>query len=363
MTAPGVVLHDYFEAAEGGGRLCLTLARGLGFDLGYGFKAPGHPFFEPPFAGREHDLGVRVRLPLVRQIALARRFASSAAAFAAGYDRAVYSGSYAPLAVRRRPGRGNVLYCHTPPRFLFDRRGHFARLAPAPLRPLLGAFVRRLAPRYLAAARAMDLVVANSKTVRERIRTHLGLDAEVVHPPCDLSRFRYLSQEGYYLSMARLDSLKRVDRVVQAFARMPGKKLKVVSTGPEEPRIRTLARNLANVEVLGAVDEARLAELVGRCVATIYVPWDEDFGMSPVESMAAGKPVIGVAEGGVAETVLHEETGLLLPADPDPQAIAAGVQAMTEADALVMRSACRRRAELFSEQVFLERMGALLDAL
>jgi glycosyltransferase involved in cell wall biosynthesis len=353
------VLHDYYLAPDGGGRLALELARGLGVGLACGFVADGHPFFNEPFTGELVQLGVRTRLPLLMQWSLARAF-ERRTGFLRDRDLAVYSGSYAPLAVLAGGARRNVCYCHTPPRFLYDRRDDFLRAAPAPARPLLRAFCAWLRPRYAAAMARMDGIIANSENVRKRIGQYLGLDSEVVHPPCDTDAFRWVGQEDFFLSAARLDHLKRVDLVVQAFAGLPGQRLVVVSGGPEEARIRRLAANLSNVEVRGEVPEEELRSLMGRCQGTVYVPKDEDFGMTPVESMAAGKPVIGVAQGGLLETVLHGETGLLLAPDPAPQDIAAAVLQLTPEQAAAMRPACERRAGEFAEARFLKKMRRAL---
>ncbi len=356
-----MVLHDYFLQPEGGGRLALVLAQGLGMDLACGFAAPGHPFFAEPFPGRITELGVRTRLPLAMQWSLARAF-TSRTEFLRGRDLAVYSGSYAPLAVLAGGARRNVCYCHTPPRFLYDRRDDFLRAVPAPVRPLLRAFCAWLRPRYEAAMARMDRIVANSANVRRRIQDFLGLDAEVVHPPCDVVGFRWTGDEGFFLSAARLDHLKRVDLVVQAFAVLPEQRLVVVSGGPDLGRLHHAAAGLGNVEVRGVVSEAELRDLMGRCRATVYVPKDEDFGMTPVESMAAGKPVIGVAQGGLLETVLPGETGTLLEPDFTPAHIAQAALRLTPDRAAAMRPACEARALEFAEPVFLERMRAVLDA-
>lgn len=103
-----------------------------------------------------------------------------------------------------------------------------------------------------------------------------------------------------------------------------------------------------------------MAEWLGRARASLYVPVDEDFGMSPVESMAAGKPVIGVAEGGLLETVVPDETGVLLPPDFDADAVCAAVRAMTRERAQAMRSACEQRAQQFGTAIFLQQMSEIL---
>lgn len=354
-----IVLHDYFHAPDGGGRLALVLARGLGADLGYGYRQPGHPFFKQSFEGRERSLGCRPLVPLLRQIALMRAWRDRAG-FAGEYDLAVYSGAYAPLAVLRGGARRNVLYCHTPPRFLYDEREAFEAMAPLGARWAMRAFTDRLRPLYEQAVRGMDVVLANSEVVRGRIRDDLGLEAEVVHPPCDTGAFAFAGQDDYYLSFARLDELKRVDRVVRAFMDMPDRRLVVASDGPMLGELRRLAAGAPNIEILGAVDEARLRELLGRAVASIYVPRNEDFGMSAVESMAAGKPVLGVREGGLTETVLHGETGLLINPRCQPQDIAAAVCELTPARALIMRGACEARASEFGVERFLQRMREVI---
>ena len=106
----------------------------------------------------------------------------------------------------------------------------------------------------------------------------------------------------------------------------------------------------------GWTSDAELLDLIGNAIATIYVPMDEDFGMSPVESMAAGKPVIGVAEGGLVETIVEGETGTLLPPGFGPQAIVEAVTALTPQRALEMRAACTARAAQFDEKAFVAGM-------
>ena len=149
----------------------------------------------------------------------------------------------------------------------------------------------------------MDIIVTISETVRKRFKRFLGYDSVVIYPPCETERFQWIEEGNFYLSTARLDPMKRVDLIVKAFKKMPDKRLVVVSGGADMPRIKQIAEESPNIEVLGWISEAQLCDLMGRCIATIYIPRDEDFGISPVESMAAGKPVIGVQEGGLLETV------------------------------------------------------------
>ena len=357
-----IVLHDYFELAEGGGRLCLELACGLGADLGYGFKVKDHPFFvSGRFTGTEYQVSSQVRLPVWRQLCLSRDFALKTT-FLAEYETVLYSGCYSPLALQNHRDRHNVYYCHTPPRYLYDQQDFFLSLIPGWQRPVLLGFNSYFRPKYEKVVAEMDVIVANSATVRDRIKKYLGLGSTIVHPPCDLNKYNWQEPEGFFLSTARLDPLKRVDMIVRAFRQLPGRRLVVVSGGTEYTHIARLADGFENIKVLGWVDENRLQRLLASCLATIYIPKDEDFGMSPVESMAAGKPVIGVAEGGLLETVVDGETGLLLPAsDISEDLVCQAVERCTRKMVMDMKDACQKRAALFSRDIFLDKMKAVLS--
>jgi len=356
-----IVLHDYFASAEGGGRLSFELARGIGADLGYGFKVKGHPFFEPGrFTGTEYQISTPVRLPVWRQLRLARAFGRDTG-FLHDYDAVLYSGFYSPLAVQHHSGKKNIYYCHTPPRYIYDQRDFFFSLIPGWQRPVLMGFNSYFRPKYEEAVAEMDVILANSGTVRDRIKKYLGLNSTIVHPPCDLNKFTWQEPKGFFLSTARLDPLKRVDMIVKAFQKLPDQRLVVVSGGTEFEHIVRLADGFDNIEVLGWVDEKMLQKLLSTCLATIYIPKDEDFGMSPVESMAAGKSVIGIAEGGLLETVVDGETGVLLPADDiSVSLISQTVNRFSRKLVMEMKEACEQRAALFSLDIFLRKMKTII---
>jgi len=358
-VAKTLVLHDYFATAEGGGRLSSLLAQDLGADIGYGFRRPGHPFVDGAgHNSKEYDYGLYLPVPLLQQWRLAYAFEHQSQ-WIRPYQRSIYSGFYSPLAVSYAQGY-KLLYCHTPPRFIYDQYDFYQAQLPAVLRPALRAFIRYLKPRYEQAIEQMDCIVCNSKHVQQRVKTYLGKQAVVVYPPCDTESLRFLSQGDYYLSTARLDPLKRVDKIVAAFLRMPDKKLVVASGGSELAKLKRQAANADNIHFTGWLSDAALQKLLGEAIASLYLPHDEDFGMSPVESMAAGKPVIGVAEGGLLESILPEQTGLLLKPDFVVEDICLAVQRLSKSRALAWRSACESRAEQFSRARFVAGIKACL---
>jgi glycosyltransferase involved in cell wall biosynthesis len=359
MSRRITIAHDYFGIRGGGERLALVAANALDARLIYGFRN-AQSYDETMFPHDAIDLRLPSLLqrPGLRAAALAVRFAAAKSAFRDSPIR-IFSGVAAPFAAETAAGVRNVYYCHTPPRFLYDQREHFN--GTAPYNPLRAIALRCFQRGYESSVARMQVIVANSQTVRDRIQTYLGRKAEVVYPPCDLAAFRWQGQAGFYLSTARLSRLKRVDKIVEAFLQMPDKKLVVASGGEELPNLIRLSAGAPNITFLGWVSEEKLRELIGLAIATIYIPVDEDFGMSPVESMAAGKPVIGVAEGGLLETVTHGETGILLPPAISTEAIIEAVAEMTPRRSVAMREACTARAGNFSRERFVAHLRRAIN--
>ncbi len=274
----------------------------------------------------------------------------------------LYSGFYAPLAVHLQKSGLRVYYCHTIPRFAYDLYAVSRAGYPWLLRGLYGCFATLVRWQYKRAVCKMDRVLVNSENVKRRLKQFVGIDAHVVYPPVATHRFKWTGDGEYYLSIARLTSNKRVDVIVQAFLRMPDRKLVVASGGPELANLRAIADGAPNITFVGWLSEEGLRQHVGNAHAAIYLPVDEDFGMSPVECMAAGKAVIGVAEGGLLETVVHGKTGVLIQGPPTPEKIQAAVFELESMNPATMRQACEARASHFSEARFINAVGKQLDS-
>lgn len=357
---PGIALYDHLLVRGGAERTLMVVGEELSADLCVGSLDP--LALATGTIPREHivELGALRHPLLLRHLSTARAFRSRAG-FISRYDWALYSGTYAPLAVHHRERDRNYYYCHTIPRFIYDLREHYQRLAAGWQWPLLRALIAYVRPRYEAAIAHMDQVIANSVNVQQRLQRYLGRDSVVVYPPCDVDSYHWEEPRGYYLSTARLENLKRVDLIIEAFRRLPQRRLIVTSGGSAATHLRRLAAGAANIEFTGWVDDDDLHRLLAGAIATIYIPEDEDFGMSPVESMAAGKPVIGVAEGGLLETVTDGETGILLGPEITATRLRQAVETLDTRDAARMRRACEARAAAFSRQRFVAALQELLN--
>jgi len=356
----GAVLYDYLFCRGGAERVALTLAQDIpNTVLCAGFRNSNA--FSNRYLSKVSyiDLHAQTRIPGWRLIKGARAFQTKTD-FLSDYDWVIYSGAIAPLAVHKHTDGCNIYYCHTTPRFIYDLRDFYVKRMAGWQRPGLEAIGWYLRKRYHEAIGEMDTIIANSVNVQNRIAKDLGYESVVVNPPCDVDKFRWEGQEGYYLSTGRLESYKRVERIVLAFLKLTDKRVVIASGGSEFDRLRRLAAGAKNIKFLGWVDDRKMRDLIGHCIATIYIPQDEDFGISPVESMAAGKPVIGVAEGGLLETVIDGETGILLGSDPSPEEIIGAVTCMKPGYALGMRVACEQRAEHFRRDIFIDRMRSII---
>ena len=226
----------------------------------------------------------------------------------------------------------------------------------------------------------MDTIITNSKNVEKRLEKFTGYASEIVYPPTDTSRFvpanseihtdsenlKTWELENYFLSFARLSPPKRVDMIVSAFLDMPEEHL-ILTYGKNDPMKREILEKIQNaphIHALESPDDDALIELIRGATATIYIPVDEDFGMSPVESMACGTPVIGVREWGLLETVVPWKTGKLIDI-PTPDSsilhLKEVIQNTPKEEWKNMHTDCIERSKIFSLDAFEKKLKSLLN--
>jgi glycosyltransferase involved in cell wall biosynthesis len=252
----------------------------------------------------------------------------------------------------------HVCYCLTPTRFLwlyeqYRRREQINLGLHMVLQPVL-ALLRRW---DWAAAQRVDHFIAISAEVQTRIAHIYNRDSVVIHPPVDTDYFtpafhsyaqteENQAGEEYYLIVSRLIPYKRIDLAVQAFRHLPNARLVIVGEGRDRAGLE--AHATPNVQFLGWQPRARIRELMQGCKAFIF-PGFEDFGITPVEALAAGRPVIAYRGGGALDTVLPGVTGEFFYPQT-PQALLSVVQQFDTTRYTV--EACRRQAEEFSVDTF-----------
>jgi glycosyltransferase involved in cell wall biosynthesis len=222
-----------------------------------------------------------------------------------GYDAVVSSSSAWAHGVLVDPGAVHVCYCHNPFRYAWSEREATLAARNVLTRPALRLLLSRWRQWDALAARRVDRYVANSAITAARVRRYFGCEAEVLHPPVELSRFSPGPVGAHYLVLAELMAHKRIDVAIRAFneLRLP---LVVVGDGPESRRLRRLAG--PTVRLTGRLDDGGVADLL-RSARALVVTAEEEFGIAAVESLASGRPVIALRSGGALETVREGVTG------------------------------------------------------
>jgi len=278
------------------------------------------------------------------------------------YDVVVFSGDCISGIRNCREDTKKIYYCHTPPRYIYDLHEQYVQKVPFLLRAVFKFFCFVFRKMYERDISQMDIVLTNSINTQTRIHQFLWLDSYVLYPPVDRELFQFIGQEDYYLSFARLSDAKRVDLIAKAFTHMPDKKLIVIygENDPQKNKIFDISKWYKNITFITLPENKWFTDYIGKCIATIYIPIDEDFGMSPVESMSAGKPVIGINDGWLRESILDGETGKLLPKNIQVDDIIQAVEEITPLRALEMRYACEKQAEKFSVESFQEQLKSYI---
>lgn len=266
-----------------------------------------------------------------------------------GFDLVISSSTGFSHHVRPRTGC-HIVYCHNPPRFLWDPLYGSADLAPRWARPLVPGLLAYLRRGDRRAGRHPHSYIANSLATAGRVQEVYGRRSIVVPPPIELDRFAIGPRTGdYHLMVGRLVAYRAQELAVRAFTTM-GRRLIVVGDGPARSALEAVAG--PTVEFVGAVDDARVAALYASCRAVV-VPGVEDFGLVPLEANASGRPVIARAAGGVLETMKDGEHAILFR-----EATEAGLIAAVERAERTMFDpvALRAHAEAYGHAAFAKRI-------
>lgn len=340
----GILTGSEFSVFGGAERLVIDLAQALGAEVVVPSLAEGVvSHYDPGAAVSFRSLGHPLPAEPARQVSGMRLFKKASL----DYDFVICIDDISSrYLVHPVP---HLYYMLTPRRALYDMYYHFLGQKSAAGRL---AYIPALAAARYCDRRFVRKHVTNlaciSHTVRNRIQKVYLREASVLYPPVHTERFTWRPPEGYWLSLGRVDKWKRVELQVEAFSAMPEKRLVVV--GHVYPGYEDLVRKAPpNVTFYHSRTEGELIDLYSRCEGFITTAVDEDFGITPVEAMASGKPVVAIREGGYQETVIDGLCGRLVA--PDSRSIQ---EAVREIGAIseTFRGECRKRAARFDFHEF-----------
>ncbi|ACD16378.1 glycosyltransferase family 4 protein [Paraburkholderia phytofirmans] len=282
------------------------------------------------------------------------------------YDVVISSSHAVAKGILTGPDQVHISYVHSPIRYAWDLQHQYlkqSKLTNGPKSAMARLILHYMRNWDIRTSNAVDGFVANSEFIARRIKKVYQRDAQVIFPPVDVEAFALCTdKEDFYLTASRMVPYKKIDLIVEAFARMPQRKLVVIGDGPDMQKIRAKAG--PNVEIMGYQPFKMLKEKMSRAKAFVFAA-EEDFGISVVEAQACGTPVIAYGKGGALETVrdLSEPrpTGMFF----DDQNVESIIAAVERFDGHVKRFSpldCRANAEQFSAAHFRERFFAHVRA-
>jgi len=248
----------------------------------------------------------------------------------------------------------HLCYCHSPMRYAWDWANEyraenkikgFKKLLYAPLIKYLREW------DFVAADRPTNYI-ANSHTVKKRLKKYYKVDSDVIFPPVDVEKYKVTyKNSNYFLIVSTLTPYKKIDLAVQLFNKI-GKKLVIIGDGPHKKYLEMIAGD--NIDFLGFKNDEIVKEYMENCRAFIF-PGEEDFGMTPVEAMAAGKPVLAFAKGGCTETVISGKTGEFF-FEQTVESMEDGLARLLYNERFFKPLTIRRHAQNFSREIFEKRI-------
>lgn len=285
------------------------------------------------------------------------------------YDLIISSSHAVAKGVITSAEQTHISYVHSPTRYAWDFMHQYLRESNLN-KGIKGFIAQNLLHKFriwdYRTANGVDVFIANSKYIGRRIWKVYRRESEVIYPPADIESFEYRDdKDDFFLTASRMVPYKRIDLIASAFVEMPDKKLKIIGDGPEMYKVKEIAENAPNIEIMGYQETDVLRDHMQRAKAFVFAA-EEDFGIIPVEAQACGTPVIAFGAGGALETVIgYEEdpehaTGLFFGAQTT-QSLIRSVQKFDEISGSIKYKNCRINAEKFSPESFRSQLKAIVE--
>ena len=243
-----------------------------------------------------------------------------------------------------------ICYCHSPARFLWDYTHEYLRENKIRgfKKILANSILKDLRIWNKLSAKRVDRFVANSVTVQKRIQKYYRVDSDVVHPPVEVAKIKMgMSHQNYFLIVSQLTAYKKIDLAISVFNKLR-RRLVIVGDGPQRRFLESIAG--PTIEFHGWKSDAEVGELLKNCRGFIF-PGEDDFGIAPVEAMAAGKPVLAFKRGGATETVIHKKTGILF-SEQTSESLEQGLADLFANEKKFQPAKIRAHAKIFSREIF-----------
>lgn len=272
------------------------------------------------------------------------------------FDLVISSSGAFSHGILTPPKTHHLCYVHSPMRFAWDWTHEYLKeQRVGPIRKMAVSYMlKKIRMWDQAASDRADTLIANSRTTERRIKKYFRRDSTVIYPPVDISRFKISkSHKDFFLIVSQLTPYKRIDLAIQLFNKIR-RRLVVIGDGPQKAYLEAVSGD--TISLLGWKDDETVKEYLQNCRALI-LPGEEDFGITPVEALACGKPVLAFGFGGAKETILPGITGEFFY-EPTSASLENGLASIMKQN--YSPSACRKQAEKFSEELFAQQFKKLV---
>jgi len=282
-----------------------------------------------------------------------------------GYDLILSSSHCVAKGIKTDNNSLHICYCHTPMRYIWDLSSqYFSKTNAGPVTRFIFPFVKKYLQNWdVKTSEKVDYFIANSKNVSERIKRIYNRNSVVIYPPVNTNFFEISdSVDDYYLVVSAFAPYKRIDLAIKAFNRL-GYPLKIIGSGQCEKQLRKIAG--PNIEFLGDIKKEGIKHYYSKCKAFIF-PGEEDFGITPIEAMASGRPVIAFGKGGALETVIpltnenNSPTGLFFEKQT-ADALVEAVQQFEKIENKFDSKKIRNHTLKFDREVFEKKIREFID--
>src|SRR5690606_19548897 len=281
-----------------------------------------------------------------------------------GYDLIISSSHAVAKGVLTGPDQLHICYIHSPVRYAWDLQHQY--LMQSGLNKGLKNWIARWSLHYIRnfdarSSLGVNAFIANSEFIARRVQKCYRRPAEVVYPPVNITGFiPQPDKQDFYVAASRMVPYKRMDLIAQAFRQMPERKLVIIGDGPDLDKVRAVAAGASNITVTGCLPFPQMRHYEQQAKAFVFAA-EEDFGITPVEAMACGTPVIAYGKGGALETVVDGRTGFFFP-QQTPESLIQAVEHFEQQGHSIRPEHCREQAEHFSIELFRERFSRAVDA-
>jgi len=277
------------------------------------------------------------------------------------YDLVISSEAGPSKGVIVNPDSTHLCYCHSPMRYIWDQYSQYFSDKPLIFRICLGPLMHYLRLYDSLSSARVDHFIANSKFVAQRIAKYYRRESEVISPPVSVKKFKISENiSDYYLVVSQLVPYKNIDLAIKAFKKN-GKELIVVGRGEKQQALKWLAEGAKNIKFLDRVSEEKLVDLYSKAKAFLF-PGVEDFGITAVEALASGRPVIAFNKGGLRDIVIDGVSGVFFP----EATVESFNSAITNFESKIEEfdpNLIKKQADKFSEEIFLKKISTSIKEL